>query len=113
MLTHATGEAVYTGQANTTLIVSVQGVVDVYAARSCDELVRSSYSDWFMPSLNELTLLYAQKNVVGGMGTKLYWSSTEINLNNAQAVNFANGLSFGHAKNTPYYVRPIRYFDAE
>ena len=48
-------------------------------ARVCNDLDLNGYSDWFMPSLDEMTEMYTKLklNNIGGFGTDSYWSSTE------------------------------------
>lgn len=78
--TGAAGTAIGTGQANTTTIVGVQGAGS-YAAQLCDALNEGGYSDWFLPSKDELNLMYVNLNQhgVGGFTDRHYWSSTEHN----------------------------------
>lgn len=81
------GDAIGTGQANTTAIVTVQGA-GTYAAKICDDLVIGDYSDWFLPSQDELDQMYANLHAapygVGGFtANSFYWSSTEYDLINA------------------------------
>ena len=58
----ATGTAVGTGAANTQKIIAVQGRTYNYAALVCANYSGGGYSDWFLPSKDELFLLYQQKN---------------------------------------------------
>lgn len=76
--TGATGTAVGTGAANTQKIIAVQGRTYNYAALVCANYRGGGYSDWFLPSKDELFLLYKQKNVVGGFIRGGYWSSSEF-----------------------------------
>lgn len=71
----AEGRALGTGQSNTTAIVSLCAQ-DPIAARVCDTLTLNGYSDWFLPSLDELDSLHAHKDVFG-ITSNWYWSSTE------------------------------------
>jgi len=112
VLTNATGTAVGTGQANTTAIITAQGVGS-YAASLCDQLVLNGYSDWFLPSKDELSYLYNQKSLVGGFGLGakiIYWSSTESATNAAWIQNFSDGTQASYGKFTAYSTRAIRAF---
>lgn len=73
-----TSRLVGTGQSNTTAIVNAQGP-GIYAASICDQLILNGYTDWFLPSIDELQLMYNQKAVIGGFTGpyEYYWSSSE------------------------------------
>ncbi len=69
------------------------------------------YSDWFLPSKDELNLLYLQKGVVGGfVDHNYYWSSSMNSWNYAWAQYFSTGLQYFN--NMSYYnrVRAVRAF---
>jgi hypothetical protein len=76
-LTGATGTAVGTGAENTRKIITVQGSKYDYAALLCSKYRGGGFADWFLPSKDELYLLYKQKSVVGGFIRGGYWSSSE------------------------------------
>ena len=64
---------------NTAIIVAAQmadNPTGSFAARVCSNY-SFNYGDWYLPSISELDLLYAQKSVVGGFSGTYYWSSTE------------------------------------
>lgn len=88
------GDAIGAGQANTTAIVAVQGA-GTYAAKICDDLVIGGYSDWFLPSQDELDQMYTnlQAAGVGAFADNLYWSSTDYDQHNAGVYNFSGGSS--------------------
>ena len=79
-------------------------------ARLCNDLVIEGYSDWFLPSRNELNLLYQQKNFVGGFANNFYWSSTEYDKYSTWCQHFFNGCQDNNGKFDYYCVRAIRAF---
>jgi uncharacterized repeat protein (TIGR02543 family) len=113
-----TGTAVGTGQANTAAVIAVQGLPGLgevaYAALICDELVLGGFSDWFLPSKDELNLMYVNLKVagVGGFAAAGYWSSSEFESDSLMARNqyFVTG---GQGYDPKYWnnnVRAIRAF---
>ena len=101
-----------TGQANTNAIITAHGVSS-YAANVCNQLVLGGYSDWFLPSKDELSYLYNQKGLVGGFGSvyTYYWSSTEAATNAAWIQRFDNGAQLNYLKSgTSCSTRAIRAF---
>ena len=108
--TGATGSALGTGGSNTSTIVTAHGTSTTYAARSCYELSSGGYTDWVLPSIEEVNRLYLNRVATGGFGTGSYWSSTEIDINNAYSKNFSTGVSNTTDKGGTGCVRAIRYF---
>jgi len=112
-----TGTAVGTGAANTTAIVSGCSETAI-AARICADLTLGEYDDWFLPSKDELNLMYdniGQGNVlelgnVGNFSNTYYWSSTEFDNNFAWSQNFFNGNQYDRYKYYPTSVRAVRAF---
>ncbi len=104
--------AIGTGNSNTTTIVNTIGP-GTYAAKLCYDLVLNGYSNWYLPSLNELNLLYANRFLIGGFYTSPdYWSSSDdpANAANAKSVSFQNGTVSNSNKNNNKFVRPIKSF---
>ena len=90
-----TGTAVGTGKANTTAIKAKCGTGT--AAQSAAGYSLNGKTDWYLPSNDELALLYLQKAVVGGFADGLkgyYWSSAEYNSLNAYVINFSDGVLY-------------------
>jgi len=113
-ITGATGTAVGTGAANTTTIISAQGV-GTYAAQICNDLVLSGYSDWYLPSKDELQKLYTNRVIIGGFADTKYWSSSEYSNFYAWRIDFSgidnNGNPYYESKSmTTLYVRAVRAF---
>lgn len=113
LTTGAAAAGVGTGQANTNAIVTAAGA-GTYAASICNNLTLNGQTDWFLPSKDELDLLYRNRAVVGGFAFALYWSSTEQDSDFAWYESFfsnGGGQSAVRIKgsNTPG-VRAIRAF---
>ncbi|WP_394754266.1 DUF1566 domain-containing protein [Crenothrix sp.] len=115
--THADKTSVGTGKTNTAAIIKSQGV-GFYAATLCDRLVLGGYSDWFLPSKNELALMYknigkgaaAQLTNIGKFTTRGYWSSSEYNNESAWYQSFADGHQDKYDKYGGFAVRAVRAF---
>jgi len=108
--TGATGTALGTGNANTNTIVANQGAGS-YAAQLCADLVLGGYSDWYLPSKDELNKLYLNQGTIGNFAANAYyWSSSEYN--NINALNQAFDFFYQgiNDKANLYHVRAIRAF---
>lgn len=68
------------------------------------------YSNWSLPSKEELKLMFKNKALIGGFSEGVYWSSTEVAANYAGAWSFINGSQLFTLKDSPNFVRPIRSF---
>jgi hypothetical protein len=113
-----TGTAAGNGKRNTELIVNRlrQLGESGRAAQLCDAYSYGGYSDWFLPSEDELDLMYrnlAAKGL-GGFNTtenyQWYWSSSEYNTDIALGQRFSDGLQGGTFKNYTHSVRAVRAF---
>jgi len=72
------------------------------------------YSDWYLPSKNELMEIHdtiGQGSNIGGFANDFYWSSTEGNFFYAGGVNFDNSNFESQRKNEHHLVRAIRSFE--
>ncbi|MDC3312404.1 fibronectin type III domain-containing protein [Flavobacteriaceae bacterium] len=113
-----TNSAVGTGSANTAAHLIACPFFGT-AAKIAADLTLGGYDDWFLPSKDELNLMY--ENIgpgnalglgnIGNFYPARYWSSTEINSLAAWRIYF--GSSTGEAdwnKSTTYLVRAVRAF---
>ncbi|MEN9369658.1 MAG: hypothetical protein RI952_523 [Bacteroidota bacterium] len=105
----STTEAIGSGNSNTTAIITACSTAGI-AAKVCADLVEGGYSDWFLPSRNELTKLYANKTSIGGFTNAIYLSSSHSNLTAAIVRNFTNGSETEQSKSTNYLFRPVHSF---
>ncbi len=109
--TGATVTSLGTGKANTKAIIAAQGQTGLhYAALECAKSKRSGYTDWYLPSRDELNELYKQKNVVGGFAGSFYYSSSEYDLNFVWGQSFYYGWQSPNSKDYAAYVRAVRGF---
>jgi len=103
------------GQSNTTRIVTWldSNPETGRAAQLCDALVYGGYSDWFLPSRDELNLMYTNLKVagVGGFVDNYYWSSSEYSAYGKWYQSFYNGgQSYGNYTGGIFWVRAVRAF---
>ena len=113
----ADGLAIGTGNQNTIDIMSGCATANI-AARKCGDLDLNGYSDWYLPSKDELNKLYwnigqgapAPNTNVGGFTNNFYWSSTEVDDNTAWSFYFAVGTANYNNKLSSNYVRAVRAF---
>ena len=109
----ADGTGIGTGQQNTADIVAQIGnVAASSAAVYCNEYSYGGFSDWFMPSKDELYELYLQRNIVGGLQVSYYSSSSEYSNDAFWFLSFIDGNANTPYKNNDYYIRPVRSFVA-
>ncbi|MBR1938587.1 MAG: leucine-rich repeat domain-containing protein [Spirochaetales bacterium] len=135
---NCTGNAIGTGNKNTELLVGTMGdeaykndcwddnnseKISDYAARLCDILEYTkdgvTYTDWFLPSKDELNLMYTNLHEKGlgdfngdSSNWPYYWSSSEYSYN-ADIVwlqFFDNGIQIDNGRNKYNRVRPVRAF---
>ncbi len=102
------------GQANTNFMMAQTGYTGG-TAKICDDYVNTNtgtgvYSDWYLPSKDELNKLYLNKIDIGGFSSVNYWSSSELDATTAWRESFGNGFQYGIVKNILVYVRPVRSF---
>jgi hypothetical protein len=76
---------------------------------------QNDYKDWFLPSDEELKLMYKNLKInnIGNFTDSVYWSSTQLNANNVLTVDFSNGTETATSKiptTNNIKTRAIRYF---
>lgn len=93
------------GSANTDAM-AVAGLAAHPAGQAC----RNRGSEWYLPALDELNVLYANHSGVGGFDVvdSYYWSSTEYSSNGARLQGFADGTQSFVSKNTTSYTMLVR-----
>jgi hypothetical protein len=125
--TQAKGDGPFAGEANTAVIIATQVAIGddnvTYAARICNELqiteAGKTYGDWYLPSKEELDLMYQNNATINATATANggsafadadYWSSTENDNINAWFQFFATGGQYSSFKYVALNVRAVRAF---
>ena len=117
IISGADGTAIGTGAQNT-IDIEAGCTTPGTAADICANLTLGGYSDWFLPSKDELNEMYLNigqgnalgLNNIGGFSPSGYWSSTENFYDDAWEQYFSNGYQGYFNKNYPNYVRSVRAF---
>ena len=76
----------------------------------CRNLNLNGYSDWYLPSKNELDACFYEKLAIGGFEGKYYWSSTEYNATDACYFGCYGGCAYNEGKTNTGTVRGVRAF---
>jgi len=86
------------GSINTGIITLFGVNYPSIAAFVCDTLQVNGYSDWFLPSRDELHLVYNNIHFwgLGSFQNTWYWSSSQWNINEAWSINFNDGYVGSH-----------------
>ncbi len=115
--TGATGVEIGTGASNTELIIAA-GIEGNTPAKLCDEYEGGGYTDWFLPSKDEMELVYTELYLNGNgnfVDNIQYYSSSEINAFEYWFLNFAPDideaqLSDKDDKDNFQFTRGVRSF---
>jgi len=112
-------ETTWDGQSNSTAVVGQIGHL-TSAASLCLNSTAGGQNDWYLPSIDEISLLYQNRfhvhksfsTIVGAsnIANAFYWSSTEANSGNAYLFNFVFAQTSTNNKSNTHYVRAIRTF---
>ncbi len=108
----ATDTEIYAGEKNTKLLVAKFKEKN-HPAQLCKNFEFDGYKDWYLPSKDELDLLYEYNKTVPRaqrLEPAYYWSSTEMSSQDVYYRSFHNGKSYTWIKNNKAKVRAIRKF---
>jgi len=109
--------AIGAGQANTTAMMGQAGYTGG-AAQVCDDYSVTvggvTYSDWYLPSKDELNKFNINKDTIGGFVYTSYWSSSEDDGSTAWAHAFTvSNIQFNYSKANNLRVRCVRSIGTE
>lgn len=110
--TGATETALGVGAENTQKIVDAScftsGIAADFAIKSKD----GGYSDWFLPSKDELNLMYINlhQKGLGDFAFSPYWSSSEVDSNDVWSQGFNDGSQYTRYKLSRDRMRAVRAF---
>lgn len=114
-----TATATGTGEANTESLVGAMGETGegiTYAAKACVDYSITvdgvAYDDWFLPSKDELALMFEnlEVNGFGSFASSSYWSSSEYSAGSAWEQDFSSGFQYYSSRDSGNRVRPVRAF---
>ncbi|MBY0415114.1 MAG: DUF1566 domain-containing protein [Bdellovibrionales bacterium] len=111
--------SVATGRANTSALAALAGTGSPYtSAQYCESLTANGNSDWYLPAISELSVLYSNSGAIRNFDTtslNYYLSSSEKTGTSGEgqgyvnAIYFLNGTTGGnYAKSSNFHVRCVR-----
>jgi hypothetical protein len=112
------------GQAGITTarMLAAVGTMEQFAAKRCGDYVSGEYTEWLLPTIEDLQKIHANKDIVKGFTKEWYWSSNERIEDQfftnwwkyAYAMDFSrtsgNYIWNSYQKNNFFCIRPIHYF---
>jgi hypothetical protein len=118
-------QSTWDGLSNSNAIVGQSGFTSG-AAKLCLDSTNNSKTDWYLPAIDELSLLWQNRfnvnRTLSGNSShgsisgatqilhNIYWSSTEADSGSAWVFFFNGGAASDDNKVSTYYVRAVRKF---
>lgn len=87
-----------------------------YANAYCNDLTLYGYTDWRMPSKDEMYAMWQSRSSIGGFGYGYWWSSVQCSESGHYTVRFSSSSSYNGgiyclSNSDTYFIRPIRVED--
>lgn len=118
VLIGATAQSLFDGLTNTNAIIAQTGAAatTAYAAGIARLFAGGSFSDWYLPALWELNILFNSAVIVnrilgttnGFLTSTNYWSSTEVGATSAWNKSLFDNSDANNGKNAGRAVRAVR-----
>lgn len=107
-----TSSSIGSGKSNTEKIIAHDSKDTSNAAYVCSIYNEGGYTDWYLPSKEELELVYnnLRNNDNLSIVKTGYWSSTQLNSSFAYGFSFKTKKTFTDTSTKKYSVRAIRSF---
>lgn len=81
------------------------------AINECKELRDGGFTDWRLPSLEEIEFLYTQKILFGRLSYEsFHWTSSEKDADHAYVLAFMGDMRLSYRKSLVVSVRAVRSF---
>jgi uncharacterized repeat protein (TIGR02543 family) len=111
---YATGVEKGDGRNNTAILLTAMSKVasaSFPAAETSNSYKGGGFTDWYLPSRDELNLMASFKDKIGNMQEARYWSSSSVGEIYAYYCSFKDtGDNYRESREYPYYVRLIHQY---
>jgi len=104
-----TSTAIGTGYQNTSLIIANNNTAS-RAATIARAFIGGGFTDWSLPSKDELNELYLNRSFIGTFNLASHWSSSEFDSSFAWRHALGTGIQSTADKRASLIVRPVRAF---
>ena len=105
-----TNNGVGYGLLNTNIIVNALGN-RAPAAKICFDLIDNGYSDWFLPTRQDLEKIKLTQSITDVNIWSVFWTSNQLSISDAYFVSYQAGIGqYWTLKTDAWYVVPARYF---
>ena len=112
LIPNASSRVIGAGYANTEAMVA--NCVAGDAGQRARSYTGGGLTDWYLPSVDELSALYyyPNRNAIGGFAADKYWSSTQEPTwaKGAWQISYSDSTESAWTKSSTFGVRPIRAF---
>ena len=114
-IANADEQAIGTGLQNSLNILAQCSETPIATSEALN-FENEDYSDWYLPSFDEVQEMYfkiGQGSSIGNKGNfsnSWYWTSSQANTEIAWSFSFNNGTTFNFYKSSGFVIRPVRSF---